>query len=352
MLRSYQVAEFGKPLVLAEQPLPQPAGAQVLVQMERCGVCHSDLHIWDGYFDLGDGKKIVAANNGTLLPLTIGHEVVGKVAAVGPDAKGVKVGDRRLVFPWIGCGTCPVCLDGDEHLCAGRAQAIGIFVHGGYASHVMVPDAKYLLDIGGLDPALAATYACSGVTAYSALKKIGRLRDGHSLLIVGAGGVGLNGIAMAKAVTGQAPIVADIDPVKREAALKLGAREAIDPRAEGAGKALFKSTGGVMGAVDFAGSPQSFDFAYNALRKTGHLVSVGLLGGSINLSLPLLVMKGVKLSGSYVGSLAELKELIALAQREKLPALPIETRPLAAATEALTALKAGKVVGRIVLQGA
>jgi len=349
MLRSYKVAEFAKPLVAVEEPLPQPTGKQVLVAVERCGVCHSDLHIWDGYWDLGGGKKIVAANNGALLPLTMGHEIVGRVIAAGPEASDAPIGQSRLVFPWIGCGTCPPCLDGNEHLCAGKCPAIGIFSNGGYATHVMVPDSHYLVEMGNIPPELASTYACSGLTAYSALKKVGRLGPGQELLIMGAGGVGLNAIAMAKAVTGQAPIVADLDAAKREAALKIGAKQAIDPREDGIGRALVKSTGGIAAAIDFAGAPQSFEFAYNALRKTGHLVSVGLLGGQVTLSLPLLVMKGVKISGSYVGSLIELRELIALAQKEHLPALPIAVQPLDSVNDALTKLKAGQVVGRIVL---
>lgn len=349
MLRCYQVAEFGKPLALAEKPLPEPKGREVLIKVEQCGVCHSDLHIWDGYFDLGNGKRIVAANNGALLPLTLGHEIVGIVAAAGPDAV-IKASERRVVFPWIGCGTCPPCRDGMEHLCAGTQKAIGIFADGGYASHVLIPDERYLLDIGDLDPRLASTYACSGLTAYSALKKIGRLADHQSLLIVGAGGVGLNAVAMAKAVTGQAPIVADLDPAKRAAAMQLGAKDAIDPRAEGAGKALVKATGGVVAAIDFAGSGPSFEFAYGALRKGGHLVSVGLLGGAVTLSLGLHVMKGLRVSGSYVGSLSEMRELLALARQTALPSLPITTRPLEEATASLAALKAGEVVGRIVLQ--
>ncbi|HLT75847.1 MAG TPA: alcohol dehydrogenase [Ferrovibrio sp.] len=349
MLRSYQIAQFGQPLKPSEAPLPDPKGREVLVRVEHCGVCHSDIHIWDGYFDLGNGRKVVAANNGALLPLTPGHEIVGSVAAVGPAARTAQPGQRRLVFPWIGCGTCPPCRDGNEHICAGAQQAIGIFRDGGYATHVLVPDERYLVDYGSLDPLLASTYACSGLTAYSALKKIGRLADHHSLLIVGAGGVGLNGVALAKAVTGQAPIVADIDPTKREAALRLGARSVIDPREDGTLKALLKETGGVMAAVDFAGSGPSFEFAYGSLRKGGHLVSVGLLGGAATLSLGIHVMKALRVSGSYVGSLAELQELIALAQTTELPGLPITEKPLAQATEALQALKDGRVVGRIVL---
>lgn len=350
MLRCYQVAEFGKPLAYAEKPLPKPTGRQVLVKVERCGVCHSDLHIWDGYFDLGNGKRVVAANNGALLPLTPGHEIVGTIEAIGPEVNGIQAGQRKVVFPWIGCGVCPPCRDGNEHICAGAQRAIGIFSHGGYASHVLVPDADYLLDIGSLDPALAATYACSGLTAYSALKKIGRLNDGHDLLIVGAGGVGLNAVALAKAMTGVAPIVADLDPVKREAALALGAKDAIDPRADGALKSLLKATGGVMASVDFAGSNSSFEFAYGSLRKGGHMVAVGLLGGTATISIGLHVMKGVRVSGSYVGSLIELRELLALAQTTALPALPITDAPLAQATASLEKLKAGEVIGRIVLQ--
>lgn len=350
MLRCYQVAEFGKPLVMAEKPLPQPTGRQVLVKVERCGVCHSDLHIWEGFFDLGGGKRVVSAANGTLLPLTPGHEITGTVITTGPDAKQVQAGQRKLVFPWIGCGTCPPCKDGNEHLCGGAQKSIGIFADGGYATHVLVPDEQYLLDIGSLDPALAATYACSGLTAYSALKKIGPMKPEHSLLIVGAGGVGLNGVALAKVMTGVAPIVADLDPAKRKAALQLGAKDAIDPREDGALKTLLKATGGVMAAIDFAGSSSSFDFAYGALRKAGHLVTVGLLGGTATLPIGLHVMKGVSVSGSYVGSLIELHELLALAQTTALPALPITGAPLEQASDALEKLKAGAVVGRIVLE--
>src|SRR3546814_6385679 len=104
---------------------------EVLVKVERCGVCHSDLHIWEGYFDLGGGKRVVAANNGALLPLTMGHEIVGTVAAIGPEATSAKPGQRRLVFPWIGCGACPPCREGAEHPCAGVQEAVGIFTHGG-----------------------------------------------------------------------------------------------------------------------------------------------------------------------------------------------------------------------------
>ncbi len=349
MLRAYQVAAFGQPLVAVEKPVPTPTGGQVVLAVEACGVCHSDLHIWEGYFDLGNDKKIVAANNGKCLPLTLGHEIVGRVVAVGPAARGVAVGDRRLVYPWIGCGACAPCRAGDEHICQGLPPAIGIFADGGFASHLLVPDARYLVDIFDLAADVACTFACSGLTAYAALKKIGRLGADAPLLIMGAGGVGLNGVRFAKAVTGVAPIVADIDGAKREAALAAGAAQAIDPAAEGALKTLLKATGGVAGAIDFAGAPASFNFAYNALRKGGRLVVVGLYGGAASLSLPLLVMRAVTVSGSYVGTKDELRQLIDLARRERMAPLPVKARPLADAGAALAELKAGKIVGRVVL---
>jgi D-arabinose 1-dehydrogenase-like Zn-dependent alcohol dehydrogenase len=349
MLSAYQVTAFGQPLQLVEKPLPVPREGEVLVTVEACGVCHSDLHIWEGHFDLGGGKKLPLLGGGKDLPITLGHEIIGTVTAVGPGVTGVAVSQRRLVFPWIGCGTCAVCKAGEEHICQGRAKALGVFIDGGYASHVLVPHERYLVDTGSLPPHEACTLACAGLTAYSALKKVGRLPEGSALLIVGAGGVGLTAVRLAKAVTGVAPIVADIDPAKREAALAAGAASVVDPREADAGRKLVKETGGLAAAVDFAGAKATFDFAYGALRKGGQLVMVGLLGGAAELSLPLLIMRAVGIRGSYVGSLEELKELVALMQAGQAAPIPVSPRPLAQANAALDDLRAGRVTGRTVL---
>src|SRR6476660_7491002 len=119
-MRSFQVCECGAPLHVSERETPKPEGAQVLLKMLAAGVCHSDLHIWDGYYEIGGGKKLMLADRGIKLPLTMGHENVGEVVALGPEAKGVKVGDVRLVNPWMGCGQCKVCQLGDENLCSRR----------------------------------------------------------------------------------------------------------------------------------------------------------------------------------------------------------------------------------------
>ncbi len=125
-MRMFQVCVCGEPLQLNEQPTPKPKGSEVLLKVLAAGVCHSDLHLAEGFFDLGGGKKLSLADRGMKLPVTLGHENVGEVVAVGPDAKGVKVGDRRLAHPWIGCGTCEPCQRGDENLCRRHAQSRGL----------------------------------------------------------------------------------------------------------------------------------------------------------------------------------------------------------------------------------
>ncbi len=344
---SYRIAKFAEPLELQTEETPQPKGAEVLVRITGCGVCHTDLHIWDGYFDLGGGRKEPVGDN--VLPLTPGHEIVGEVEAVGPAAKGVKVGDKRVVYPWIGCGKpdCPECSRGDEHMC--QERALGVRVNGGYSDHVLVPDARYLVAYDGLPTALAATYACSGLTAFDALKKVGPLGPNDKLMIIGAGGVGMASVRLAKTVTGVAPIVADIDPGKRHAALENGAAAVIDPGAPGAAEEFVKASGGVAAAVDFVGSEATVRFGTAVLRKSGKLVIVGLFGGELRMPIPFFPYFGITVVGSQVGSLEDLKGLIALGQKGVIGPIPVATRPLAEANQTLKDLKAGKIVGRVVL---
>ena len=125
-MRMFQVCVCGQPLQLNEQPTPEPKGTEVLLKVLAAGVCHSDLHLADGWFDLGGGKRMSLADRGMKLPVTLGHENVGEVVAFGPDAKGVKVGDRRLAHPWIGCGSCGPCQRGEENLCRAM-RSLGVF---------------------------------------------------------------------------------------------------------------------------------------------------------------------------------------------------------------------------------
>jgi D-arabinose 1-dehydrogenase-like Zn-dependent alcohol dehydrogenase len=159
---SYDVVEWGKPLEPIERKTPIPIGTEVLLKLKYCGVCHSDAHIRDGYFDLGGGKRLLMSERGMQPPVTLGHEPLGTVIAAGPQAGDVPIGQDRLVYPWIGCGACMRCGEGMDQYCM-EPQMIGIQRRGGYADHLIVPHARYLVDCPGIDPLWAATLSCSGL---------------------------------------------------------------------------------------------------------------------------------------------------------------------------------------------
>ena len=180
-MRRQSLVAYGQPLSPTERAAPMPTGSEALIRTTHCGVCHSDIHLQEGHFDLGGGKHL-DIKSGRPLPFTLGHEIAGTLEAVGPAAKGVTLGTRYAVYPWIGCHKCGLCQRGDEHLCA-TPRALGVALDGGFASHVLVPDAKYLLDIAGIPLELAGSYMCSGLTAYGALKKA--LRHEHARALDG-----------------------------------------------------------------------------------------------------------------------------------------------------------------------
>ena len=318
------------------------------MRVTGCGVCHSDLHLWNGYFDLG-GEKRTDVSRIQSLPHTLGHEIAGVVEALGDSARGCTAGDPVVVYPWIGCGECDVCARGMEHVCA-RPRSLGVSADGGYAEYVVVPHSRYLLDFGDIPPTRAGTYACSGLTAFGALSKVKERCEGRHLMIIGAGGVGLAALTIAPALLDASIIVVDVDEAKLEKAKQLGAHHVVNPAHDGARKTVRELTGGgVAGAVDFVGSPQSVGFGMSVAAQHSQLVVVGLFGGSLELSLPLLPMKSLSLMGSYVGSLDELQQLMALAKSGAIRPLPIETRPLDEADQTLRDLDAGRIVGRVVL---
>lgn len=355
-MKSYQITEWGGPLELREAPTPTPKGGEVLLRITAAGICHSDLHIQDGFFDLGLGERVDFAKLGAKLPLTLGHEIAGVVEAVGPDvggmpgAGGVKVGEAYIAFPWIGCHSCGVCAHEREQFC-NSPKFLGARVDGGYSDHVIVPDQRYLVPHHDIPADLACTYACAGLTAYSAIKKIGSLGEKDSLLMIGAGGVGLSALHMAKELTSAKLIVADIDPEKRAVAKAAGAFEVIDNSASDAASRLMDVTGGgARAAIDFVGSVPSSKFGLAGLRKGGRLIVVGLYGGALPVALPLMPVRSLTIQGSYVGTLDELKDLVSLGQAGKIPPIPLDPRPLNEAPRSLQDLRDGKVSGRIILQ--
>ena len=208
LMRRQSLIKFDAPLCETIVDTPKPQGKEVLVRIERCGLCHSDLHIQDGYADLGGGKKL-DTTRGMTLPFTLGHEIAGIVEEVGPDVSKDLIGAKKAVFPWIGCGQCRDCLNGDENLCV-KQRFLGVAIDGGFASHVLVPDAKYLLDYDPLPVNQAATLMCSGITAYGALKRLVDRPRQRNLLLIGLGGVGMMGLAFAQAMFKQKISVADL----------------------------------------------------------------------------------------------------------------------------------------------
>jgi alcohol dehydrogenase len=337
---------YGAPLCETTADLPEPKGSEVLVRISRCGVCHSDLHIHDGYFLLGDGKQL-DVRAGRALPFTLGHEIAGSIEAAGPEAD-VRPGAAVAVYPWIGCGQCPACKAGDENICI-APRHLGITVDGGYATHVMVPHPRYLIDYAPLTASYAGALMCSGLTAYAALKRLADRASRAPLLLVGMGGVGMMGLALSKAMFGTAPFVADIDPKKREAALAAGAREAFDPADSNARKAVLKASGGIYAAVDFVGSDKSLNFATGTLAKGGKVVITGLIGGGYSTAVAMFPLKAMTIEGTQTGTLAEARELVDLVRDKKVPPPPIEERPLGMAQKSLVDLRAGRIVGRVVL---
>ena len=349
-MQAWAVVENGAPLANIQMPTPEPRGTEVLVEVTQCGVCHSDLHIWEGGYELDGGKRLSLKDRGVVLPLALGHEIVGRVAKLGPDATGVAVGDLRIVYPWVGCGHCQACLSDEDNMCL-NGRSLGVYQNGGFATHVVAPHPRHLVDPGTIDPSLAATYACSGVTVYSAIAKVMPLPPEEPVVVVGAGGLGLNAIAVLRALGHRAIVVVDVSAEKLAAASAAGASAVVDASGEGATARIVEACGGqVLAIIDLVNGTATARTAFGALRKGGKLVQVGLFGGEMTLPLPLMAIRALTVQGSYVGSLKELRALVALAQDGGIAAMPVTKLPKSQANAAMQRLRDGQVIGRLVLQ--
>lgn len=347
---SYDVLEWGKPLIEIERQTPAPKGAEVLVKLKYCGVCHSDVHIRDGFFDLGDGKRLLMSERGMTPPVTLGHEPYGVVIAAGPEAGHAPIGAARLIYPWTGCGECARCLEGLDNYCM-APRMIGIQRPGGYADYLLVPHPRYLIDASGVDPRWAATLACSGLSAYAAVAKLQPIPKNEWVAVVGAGGLGLSAIGMLRAIGHERIVAIDIEAEKLTAAIGAGAGAILDSRdGEAQQKLKQLAAGALFGAVDFVGSTKTAQLALGALRKGGKIVFVGLFGGAIDLSIGNTILRALTVQGSHLGTLDELNVVVGLARAGKINPIPIQTRPLAEVSRTLDELKAGEIVGRVVAQ--
>jgi propanol-preferring alcohol dehydrogenase len=354
-MKAMRLVEYGTPLRLEEIEAPR-ADNGVLVKVVAAGVCHTDIHVISGSYDLGNGSLLKMADRGIRLPITPGHEIAGEVVDLGVfDGKtAIREGERVVVFPWLGCGTCRKCVAGYENYCEVKPSSIGIFQDGGYAEYVSVPHPRYLVPAAGLRAEEAAPLACSGLTSYSALNKC-RLESEELLVIIGAGGLGTTAIQLANRTTGARVVVLDIEDSKLELASKLGADQTVNTsglerkavietiKKENVGR-------GADAVIDFVGNPETSGLGFDLLTKQGRLVLVGLFGGAASFSLPLFPLRGAQAIGSFTGTLTELSELVQLAANGVVRPVVSARYKLDEANQVLQKLGKGEISGRAILR--
>jgi alcohol dehydrogenase, propanol-preferring len=348
-MKSAQIIKIKEKLSIVDLPDPKPRDTQVLVRIEASGVCHSDIHLWEGGYEGAGGTFLKVEDRGVKFPVTPGHEISGKIEAIGDSVSGFNVGDKVVVYPWIGEGSCPACRVGQENLCD-TPKTIGIYRDGGYSELVLVPNFRYLVKIDNLDVNSSASLACSGLTAYNAVKKA-KVGPGESIVIIGAGGLGLMSVQIAKATTNSRIVVVDVDDKRLSEAKKLGAHEVVNSSKSDPVQEIknLTNTLGTEAVIDFVNNNRTAPLAINMLRKRGKLVMVGLFGGALELSLPVIPLRGFTITGAYTGSFNDLVELVNLAKTGAMKSVVNRTYKLDDANQALEDLRAGKIVGRAVL---
>ena len=333
-MRAVVLHQPASPLIIEEIEKPEPGAGEILIQVKACGVCHTDLHLAAGEWRLPK------------LPLVLGHEATGIVEAVGAGVANFKAGDRAGV-PWIysTCGVCEYCTTDREPLCP-AIVVTGFMVDGGYAEYLKAPASHAVAVPPELSFVDAAPLYCAALTAYRALKTSGA-RVGETVAVWGVGGLGHYALQIAK-VMGARVAAVDIDAAKLDFAGKLGADIVLDAQREDAGEALRK-LGGVHVVLNFAPTAQAIAQGFQALRRGGTLVLVGLPPGNFTLPIRASVAKGIRVLTSAVGTRQDLREVLALAAAGKIRTIA-ETACLGQINDVFERLRAGKITGRLVLE--
>ncbi|ANB92520.1 ethanol-active dehydrogenase/acetaldehyde-active reductase [Moraxella ovis] len=319
---------------VVEKDIRPLAYNEALVEVEYCGVCHTDLHVAAG--DYGDKEGVV-----------LGHEGIGIVKEIADGVQALKVGDRvSIAWMWKSCGACEYCNTGRETLCRNVLNA-GYTVDGGMATHCIV-NADYAVKVpDGLDPAQASSITCAGVTTYKGIKVSG-VRPGQWIAIYGAGGLGNLGVQYAKKVFGAHVVAIDINDEKLQFAKEVGADLTINPNKEDAAKVLQDKVGGVHAAVVTAVSKAAFNSAVDAVRAGGRVVAIGLPPESMDLSIPRIVLDGIEVVGSLVGTRKDLEEAFQFGA-EGLVVPKVQLRALDEVQEIFQEMYDGKITGRMVI---
>jgi propanol-preferring alcohol dehydrogenase len=349
-MKAARIVKLKEPLQIQELQTPTAKGTQVLIKIHSSGVCHSDVHVWEGYYEGIDGQTLKTTDRGVKYPITPGHEIAGIVDGLGEQAEGFSKNEKVLVYPWIGEGLCPACRIGEENLCD-KPRSLGVYTDGGYAQYVLVPSYKYLVKLeDDMDPDTSAPLSCAGLTSYGAVKNA-NLKPNENVVIVGTGGLGLMAIQLAKAVTGAKIIAMDLDDQKLDVAKKNGADIIINSKKEDPVKAIMDLTDnlGADAVLDFVNASSTVGTDMKFLRRRARLVLVGLFGGELKLGLVTMPTRVYRLIGSYTGTINDLIELVSLAKRGVIKPVVSNRFKLNQATEALTMLTKGKIIGRGVI---
>ena len=335
-MKAAVVHAFGQPLRIEEVNTPLPGPGQILVKIEASGVCHTDLHAAEGDWPVKPS-----------LPFIPGHEGVGYVAAVGSGVTRVKEGDRVGV-PWLytACGCCEHCLTGWETLCESQ-QNTGYSINGGYAEYVLA-DPNYVGILPkNVDFLEIAPILCAGVTVYKGLKET-RARPGQWVAISGIGGLGHVAVQYARAM-GLHVIAVDVDDAKLELARKLGASLTINARKENPAEVVQRDIGGAHGVLVTAVSNAAFGQAIGMARRHGTVALVGLPPGDFPTPIFDVVLKAITITGSIVGTRADLQEALDFAG-EGLVKATVHSDTLDNINGIFEQMRGGQIEGRVVLQ--
>lgn len=330
--------EFKTPLAIEEVAQPQLSEGDVLIEVEVCGVCHSDLHVADG--DWSQMSRIIKK------PLILGHEIVGRVVARGAAVQSIEIGDRVGV-PWLQwtCGECEFCREGNENLCA-KQRITGVTVDGGYAEYTSAPASHVVKIPEGLSSEQAAPLLCAGVTVHRALKRA-KVRAGQRMAVFGVGGLGHLAVQIGRAVGAEVTAI-DVSDEKLALARSVGAARTLNATTCDAVKEV-RRLGKVHIALVTSAAKNAYDMAFHCVRPAGTLLAVGLPAQDISFPPILMAATEIHIKASSVGTREDLREILAMGAAGTVHC-QVTIRRLAEVCEVLEEFRRGQICGRVVLR--